>query len=294
VDADHSRGRGVRRLKVITLGTGGPRPDAARAASCAALSVGGDYLVFDTGRGIVRNMTAKGIPFERVRGLFITHHHYDHIGELADFMVSSWLGGRRGGLPMFGPPPTAQIYSLLMHQVYDRDLEFRTQGEKLFGEFAHARVTDVRAGPVHEAPGWKISCEEMEHGHGLDFGPLFRSRWICLGYRIEAEGKVVTISGDGVMSDALVRLARGSDLHVQCCYLAAADLSTPHLKRLAQKTLACSDTAGKIAAAAGVKKLVLTHFRTMTPEMLAAIAADVRRDYAGPVHLANDLDEFEV
>jgi ribonuclease Z len=239
-------------------------------------------------------MTAKGIPFDRVAAVYITHHHYDHIGELADFMISSWLGGRKGELPMFGPPPSASIYSILMGQVYDRDLEFRTVGEKLLGGFAHAAVTDVRAGPVHAAGKWKISCEEMEHGHGLDFGPLFRSRWICLGYRIESQGKVVTISGDGVMTEALVRLARGSDLHVQCCYLAAADLNTPHLKRLSEKTLACSDTVGKIATAAGVKKLVLTHLRTMTPEMLAAIGTDARRDYAGPVHLANDLDEFEV
>ena len=67
-----------------------------------------------------------------------------------------------------------------------------------------------------------------------------------------------------------------------------------HLKRLAEKTLACSDTAGKIAAEAGVKKLVLTHFRHMTPQLLAAVGEDVRRDYGGPVHLANDLDEFEV
>ena len=281
-------------MKVITLGTGCPRPDAKRAAACTVVAIGEEYLVFDTGRGIVRNMTAKGLPFERVRALFVTHHHYDHIGELADFMISSWLGGRGGELPLFGPPPTARIYSLLMRQVYDRDLEFRTRGEKLYGEFGHAKVTEVRAGPVHDAGAWKVSCEEMEHGHGLDFGPLFRSRWICLGYRVEAEGKVVSVSGDAVRSEALLRLARGSDLHVQCCYLAAADLSTPHLKRLAEKTLACSDTAGKIAAAAGVKKLVLTHFRAMTPAMLAAIETDVRRDYSGPVFLANDLDEFEV
>lgn len=281
-------------MKVITLGTGGPRPDAKRGAACTVVKLGEDYLVFDTGRGIVRGLAAKQIPFDRIRALYVTHHHYDHIGELSDFMISSWLGGRRGELPMFGPPPTAQLYATLMGQVYDRDLEFRTTGEKLAGGFPHARITEVRAGPVHDAGAWRVSCEEMEHGHGLDFGPLFRSRWICLGYRIEAGGKVVTISGDGVKSDALIRLARGSDLHVQVCYLAAADLNTPHLKRLAEKTLACSDTAGKIAAEAGVKKLVLTHFRSMTPEMLAAVENDVRRDYTGPVHLANDLDEFEV
>jgi ribonuclease BN (tRNA processing enzyme) len=102
------------------------------------------------------------------------------------------------------------------------------------------------------------------------------------------------IGKHGVRSDALVRLARGADLHVQCCYLPAAALTTPQLKGLAEHTLACSDTAGKIAAEAGVKRLVLTDFRSMTPAMLAELERDVRRDFDGPVALARDRDEFAV
>src|SRR5262249_18601853 len=222
----------------------------------------------------------------------ITHHHYDHIGELADFMISSWLDGRRGYLPVFGPPGTARIYSLLLEQVYDRDLEFRT-GEHAAEGFAHGEVAEVRVGPVHETAAWRVSCEEMVHGHAL-FGPSFRARWICLGHRIEAEGRTVSISGDGVRSEALVRLARDADLHVQCCYLPAWALTTPQLTALAEHTITCSDTAGRIAAEAGVKRLVLTHFRSMTPAMLAEIERDVRRDFDGPVALARDLDEFVV
>ena len=81
----------------------------------------------DTGRGIVRSFAQKELTFADVAALFITHNHYDHIGELADFMISSWLDGRRGRLPVFGPPGTARIYSLLLEEVYDRDLEVTTQ-----------------------------------------------------------------------------------------------------------------------------------------------------------------------
>lgn len=280
-------------MKLITLGTGGPRPDPDRGAACTVLEVGGKYLYFDTGRGVVRSSARKGIPFADIAALFLTHHHFDHIGELPDFLISSWLAGRRGAaLPAFGPPGTADIHAVLMQQVYDKDLEFRTAGEQVFGDFVHAEFREVRAGPVTEVAGCRVSCEEMTHGHGLPFGPLFRRRWICLGYRVETQGKVVTISGDGVMSEALLRLARGSDLHVQCCYMAASDLVEPHFRRVSEHTLACSDTVGKIAAAAGVKKLVLTHFRQMAPEKLAEIERDVRADFSGDVMLARDLDEF--
>ncbi|MBS0337158.1 MAG: MBL fold metallo-hydrolase, partial [Proteobacteria bacterium] len=57
-------------------------------------------------------------------------------------------------------------------------------------------------------------------------------------------------------------------------------------------TLACSDTAGKIAARAGVKRLVLTHFRETTPALLEEMRADIARDYPGPFEFAEDLSEF--
>ena len=216
------------------------------------VEVGGEYLVFDTGRGIVRNFAAKAMAFADVAALFITHHHYDHIGELADFMISGWLYGRRRRLPIFGPPGTARIYSLLLEQVYDRDL---SSFGRVSAPTRSRTARSPRCAPARctRLPGWRVSSEEMVHGHAL-FGPGFRARWICLGYRIAAQGRIVSISGDGVRSDALVRLARGADLHVQCCYLPATALTTPELKGLAEHTLACSDTAGRIAAEAGVKR----------------------------------------
>ena len=76
-------------MRVITVGTGGPRADPDRNAACTVVEVDGRYLVFDTGRGIVQSFARKAMAFADVDALFVTHHHYDHIGELADFMISS-------------------------------------------------------------------------------------------------------------------------------------------------------------------------------------------------------------
>src|SRR5262249_3241473 len=53
-------------------------------------------------------------------------------------------------------------------------------------------------------------------------------------------------------------------------------------------------TAGKIAARAKAKRLVLTHFKPTTAAILTEIEADVKKDYAGPLALSRDLDTFDI
>ena len=281
-------------MKLHTLGTGGPRPDPARNSACHVLEAGADRLMFDVGRGAIQGIAQKGFAFADIGPLFVTHHHVDHIGELSNYLITSWLAGRRKPLRIFGPPGTAGIVDVLMKSVYDRDIAFRTEGETAFGPFIGADVTEVTAGVVAEGDGWKVSCEEMEHGHGLPFGKAFLARWRCLAYRVEAQGKVFGFSGDAVMCEPLIGIAAGADLHLQCCYMAASEMQSDHFKGVGKYTLACSDTAGKIAARARVKRLVLTHFRGTTPALIDAMRADVAADYAGPVEFANDGDEFLV
>ncbi|PKQ02677.1 MAG: MBL fold metallo-hydrolase, partial [Alphaproteobacteria bacterium HGW-Alphaproteobacteria-11] len=122
-----------------------------------------------------------------------------------------------------------------------------------------------------------------------------RARWTCLGYRFEAEGKVVAISGDTVPCPGLARLADGADILVQCCFLATPEIEGEHFRRLARHTLACGDSVGRIAAAAGVKTLVLTHHRPRSDDaMLAALERDVRADYHGRLIIAEDLTAIEL
>ncbi len=281
-------------MRLHTLGTGGPRPDPERNSACHVLEAGGARLMFDVGRGAIQRIAQKGFAFADIGPLFVTHHHVDHIGELSNYLITSWLAGRRKPLRIYGPPGTAGIVDVLVKSVYDRDIAFRTEGETAFGPFIGAEVTEVTAGPVAEGEGWKVSCEEMEHGHGLPFGKAFLARWRCLAYRVEAEGKVFSFSGDAVICEPLIRIASGADLHLQCCYMAASEMQGGHFKGVGKYTLACSDTAGRIAARAGVKRLVLTHFRQTTPALIDDMRADIAADYAGPVEFSADLAEFLV
>lgn len=281
-------------VKITLLGTGGPRPDPDRHGSALVVQIGDEYVLFDCGRGVVLQLVRAGVPLERLNPVFVTHHHFDHIGDLSDVILSTWLQGRPGALRVFGPPGTAAIVATLLGQVYDKDTEFRAKGEPAVGGWKPVDVTDVIAEEVYNAGSWRVTTETVVHGHGLDLPGAFKHRWVCLGYRLEAEEKVVAISGDTVACAGLDRLAKNADVLVQCCYLARAEITTPHLEHVARHTLACSDTVGKIARQAGVRKLVLTHFRQKSDAMLDAISEDVARDWTGPLVLGRDLLEIMV
>jgi len=133
------------------------------------------------------------------------------------------------------------------------------------------------------------------HGDGLGFPPAFLQRWMCYGFRFEANGKVVAISGDTVDCEGLAQLARGADLLVHCCYAASAEIENEHFRRVVQHTLAAGDTVGKIAARAGAKMLALTHHRPRHDQRyLQVLAEEVARDFTGRMIVGEDLTEIEV
>lgn len=282
-------------MRITLLGTGGPRPDPRRMASATLVSIGEDHLLFDAGRGVMVQAVKAGVPLAAIGPVFITHHHFDHIGDLFDVFLNSWMAGRRAPLRIFGPPGTQGIVEALTTQVYDRDIAWRSLGEPTFGGWAPVETTDIAAGPVLDTGRWRVSAEIVRHGDGLGFPEPFLRRWTCLGYRIEAEGKVVAISGDTVDCEGLRRLAHGADVLVQVCFLARSEIRGAHFERLARHTLACADTVGRIAAECGVKTLILTHHRPRPDDgLLDEIRADVARDFAGELIIGQDLTRIDL
>lgn len=272
---------------ITLLGTGGPRPDVARGATSLLIEIGEDKILIDAGRGVVRQLAVQGVPLTSIDTVLITHHHYDHIGELHDVILSSWLMGRTKPLSLFGPPETRRIVETLIHQVYDKDIEFREHEAGLVPR-QPVLTTDILAGPVCEGTGWRITAEVVDHGSRLDFPEAFRRRWVCLGYRFECAEGVIAFSGDTVDCPGLRRLAANADILVQCCYLARSEIASIHTRRLADYTLACADTVGRIATEAKVGTLVLTHHRQKSGELLEEMRRDVARDFPGTVLLGQD------
>jgi ribonuclease Z len=283
-------------MDVILLGTGGPKPDPDRQGPSLAVRIDHSFFLFDVGRGAATQLVRAGVSLRDVNPVFITHHHFDHIGGLGDLILSVWNSGRQTTLSIFGPQGTGAIVDHLLKGVYKSDIAFRRKeaavsGVPLADIERIVNPKDVTPGRVFADQGIKVFCEFVRHGHGLGISP---EDWQCLAYRIEAEGKSVTISGDAVDCSGLDALAKNTDALVICCYLSQTEMLEKKGELIGKHILACSPQAGKIAARAKAGKLILTHIREKPDGLMAEAVAEIQSDYDGDIIAGKDLMEIRV
>ena len=283
-------------MKLTLLGTGTPRPSVERNCTANLLQIGATNILFDAGRGVTTQLVKVGLHPCDIDYIFITHHHFDHIGNLGDLLMAAWNDGRTEPTYIFGPDGTEAIVEHLLNGIYRRDILFRLKESEFL---AHSmpdvrdlvKVQDIPAQGGYQTAGWSVRSEQVEHGHALG---MTHEEWPCFGYRIEAEGKVLAISGDTVDCEGVRALASGADLLVQCCYLAEAEIDTADKRVLSDHVLASATQANRIAKAAHVKNMVLTHLAPKSDAMLAAVLAEAEEGLAGQVVVGADLMSFDI
>lgn len=194
-------------LSVFFCGTGSPLPSKRRAQNCTAVFAGGRYFLVDSGTGSWENVQAAGIPGERLAGIFLTHLHSDHIGDIGEADLGSWVAGRAAPLLITGPGGVERIVNGL-NEEFALDHQYRTahHGEgvadpRTAGLFAQS-FDGAASHVVLDAAGLKVTAFPVKHD------PIKPA----VGYRFEYEGRSVVISGDTAYSENVVEAARGADV----------------------------------------------------------------------------------
>jgi ribonuclease BN (tRNA processing enzyme) len=123
----------------------------------------------------------------------------------------------------------------------------------------------------------------------------------AFAYRFDAADRSIVISGDTARSDNVVKLARNADVLIHSAlYVPAIDrlaARVPNAPRLRQSILAhqtSAEDAGRVAEAAGVKTLVLSHLVPADdPEVTEQMWIDAARaHFRGRVIVGRDLLEI--
>ncbi len=284
-------------MRITLLGTGGPRPDPARQGPATLVEVAGLRLLFDAGRGVATQLAKAEISLDEIDAVFITHHHFDHIGGLGDLLMAAWNNGRTRPLNVYGPHGTRTIVEALFNQIYASDIRFRIREAEVIGSpVPHPsdifRAFDVNAGVIESNPKLKLEVGSVEHGSlALE---LDTDDWNAVGYRIEGDDRAVAIAGDAVAGRDLGRLALDVDALVICAYLSGDEIVHDDDRFLSEHILAGASQAAQIAVDAGARRLILTHIRQKPAESLEAMDREVRSLYDGGLVIGQDLLELEI
>ena len=278
------------RMEVVLLGTGYPRPYPDRAGPSTAIVINGKYFIVDAGRAVVLRLSALQQPMPPIAAVFLTHLHSDHTTGLPDPFNTSWVMGRKQPLQLYGPRGTQEMVDGLL-KFYAEDIHIRRDlVEKLEPKGAEIDVHIVDEGAVYKDDRVTITAFAVDH---RPVEPAF-------GYRFESGGKIAVISGDTAPSDNLVKFARGADILVHEVYMPGYFARTRSVEMTRGDTAEVTrrlgryhtdaNQVGKIAAAAGVKKLVLTH--VIPPEDSDKIRELAARNFSGEIVVGKDLMHF--
>ena len=276
-------------VRLVLLGTaGGPTPKAKRAAPAEALQVGDRVYVVDCGNGVGRQLALAGLPLDQVREIFVTHHHSDHTADLTTLPLLLWGTSLHGTITLHGPPPLAKsLKAGLKAAAFDIATRVRDEGRKPLAD-------QIRASEFHNDGVVFRDDRVTVTAARVDHPPIDQA----YAYRFDTTGRSFVISGDTAPSENLVRLARGADVLVHEVLLLdppeiAAWLKLPQGDPLARHIVRSHTSyrdVGRIAAEAGVKTLVLTHFVPGSIDVdRDRVLAEIRKSFAGEVILGEDL-----
>jgi ribonuclease BN (tRNA processing enzyme) len=279
-------------IAVVLLGTGTPVPNADRQGPSLAIVAGGKAYLVDAGSGVVRQANGafqRGETALRPHELdiaFLTHLHSDHTLGLPDLILTPWIQERTKPLRLYGPSGTKAMAAHIL-EAYAEDIHVRTTGLEGGNATGYkVQAHDVEPGTIYQDENVTVKAFLVKHGSWKE----------ALGYRFDAGGKSIVISGDTSPAESVIEACNGCDALVHEVYAGRgvnptkASLSVEQWMKYESEFHTSAAELGEIAAKAKAKMLILTHWTLLANAREEDMVRAIREKYAGPVIVGRDLD----
>lgn len=299
-------------MRLVFLGTSSATPTPRRFLPSVALVRGGEMFLFDCGEGTQIRFRRAGLKFSRLSRILISHMHGDHVTGLMGLLMSLQMAERTEPLAIAGPVGLRDYVlanKRLMRTDFGYELTFTelTADQHLVCDTPEYQIEAARLD--HRLPTYGYALAEKDRPGrfdldaarelGIPAGPLFgrlqRGETLTLedGRRITPD-QVLGPPRPGLRCAYVTDtrpcangrlLARNAELLIHESTFGGELATEARLKKHSTAT-----EAAQIAAAAGARRLVLTHFspRYVDLEPLRAEAAAI----FPATELAVDLREF--
>ena len=195
-------------LKVVVCGSRSPLPSPGRAESCVLVEAGDDIYIFDLGNGSVNNLTQYQVPWPNVKAVLITHMHSDHMADLPDAHLQSWIQGRTSPLKVYGPEGI-NLVTKGFELAYSADYQYRNEhhGDDMLpmsiAGFNAIQIINNQFIP-NDTPGLEILPFVVDH---YPVNSAF-------GFKISYKDRKVVISGDTIHDGSVQKYSQDVDLLV--------------------------------------------------------------------------------
>lgn len=210
------------------IGTGSANAGPDRTTTMLVIEHDGQTVLVDCGGDAAQRMQACGLDPVALDAIILTHEHPDHIGGYALLLEKLWLMGRRDPISVYGLGPTLEKARALF-RVFDT-AHWDGMPERRFTEVAFepkASVLDLR--------DLRVTATPVDH-------PV-----PTIGLRFETADSVLAYSCDTAVCDSVVELAKGAQVLI---HEGTGSLPGVH---------SSPEEAARVAASAGVDRLVLVH-----------------------------------
>lgn len=267
---------------VTILGSASAKPTVDRHPSAQLVNIEEQYYLVDAGEGVQRRLFRCGFNPLRLRAVFISHLHGDHVMGLFPLISTLRLYGRRTPLPVYAPAPFGEILECHM-RYFDSELPYAVEWHRIDTTCSTTifenRTLEVLSIPLrHRVPTAGFLFREKEPQLNLSKEKIENLPLSIAQLRALKRGEDVTLPSGEVLragdvtyrpyrarsyayisdtarSTRAAKLCQGVDLMYHEATYAAAE------RRLArERGHSASTDAADAAVTAGAGRLLIGHF----------------------------------
>ena len=276
-------------ISVTILGNSSAKPTAKGHPSAQVVNINEQLFLVDAGEGVQRQMARCGISPLKLRAVFISHLHGDHVFGLFPLLSTLGLYGRRTPLKIYAPRPFGEALEGFL-RLFESDLPYTPEWVEV-DTTKHQIIfendtTEIWSLPLRhrvptagylfrqKEPALNVTKYAIER-YGLDMHQIVAAK---RGEDIElASGEIISNSlltyrpyppisyaycSDTNYSARLAKMCEGVDM---LYHEATYDASMQKMAKL--RGHASTTDAAKVAKMAGAGKLLIGHFSSRYKEL---------------------------
>lgn len=304
-------------IDLIFLGTGSAVPLSHRNLSGTALLRNGEIFLFDCGEGTQMQFRRAGLKPSKLRYIFISHFHGDHLFGLPGLLTSLQMANLRQEVHLFGPKGIAEYirfhqalcsfgfdYDLHIHEIepHTPTIIWQTPEYRIEWQPLQHRIFTLGFALIEAPRPGKFDVQHADAlgvPYGAERGKLQSGESIVLanGTHIHPQqvlgpprpGVKIAYCIDTSPCAGQAQLAQNADALIADSTFPASEQTWAH-----QTGHSTSTDAAEAAKRNGVQQLFLTHFSgTIGPTELPTLAEEARAIFPNAI-TATDLARFKI